>query len=83
MQRNNAGHGRTALRNQCMPNSSKKNADDELQKVQRNPIKEWPHRKHQEGKQHKAGKGAETRRPPTTDRGDRKHDRQCLDSFDN
>jgi hypothetical protein len=50
--------------------------------VQRNPIQEWLQRKHDKYKKHEASEGTDPRRPPTTDKGDREHDCQCLDSFD-
>ena len=50
--------------------------------MQRNPVQEWPQCNYDEYKKRKTSKGAHPRRPPTTDKSDRKHDRQCLDSLD-
>ncbi len=47
-----------------------------------NSSKERPERKHDDYEQRKTGKGTGRRRAPTTDRGDREHNSQCLDGFD-
>jgi hypothetical protein len=50
--------------------------------VQGKPAKKWPERKHDEYEKRKTRKGTDRCRAPTADRGDREHNRQCLDCFD-
>jgi hypothetical protein len=82
VQGNGASGAQNGLAQPAHAEQQQQDADDELQLAQRNPIQEWPKRKYNEGKKSKPGDGADPRRPPTTDKGDREHDCQRLDGFD-
>jgi hypothetical protein len=82
VQSNDSRGAQNRLAQPARAEHQQQDTDDELQQVQRNPIKEWPHCKHHEYKKRKADKGADHCRPPTADKGDREHDRECLNCFD-
>ena len=50
--------------------------------MQRKTAKQWPEGKHDECEKRKPRKGTYRCRAPTSDRGDREHNRQRFDRFD-
>ena len=82
MQGDDARGAQNSLAEPAQAEQQQKNADDELQVLERHAVYDWPERQHQEPEDTQSGGCTGQCRPPSLHGGDGEDDGEGLDDFD-